>query len=98
MRPDVVVHCAALTDTGRCEREPALAHAVNVEGTGNVAKGAARAGAMLFAVSTNEVFDGAKGAPYIEDDQTRAVNAYGSSSCGRRGCTATAATTSSRRC
>jgi dTDP-4-dehydrorhamnose reductase len=78
-RPQAVVHCAALTDTTRCERDPQLAHAVNVTGTGNVAKAAARTGAVLIAVSTNEVFDGTKGAPYVESDATHAANAYGAS-------------------
>jgi dTDP-4-dehydrorhamnose reductase len=78
-RPDAVVHCAALTDTARCEREPEAAEAVNAAGAGHVAKAAAETGAMLFAISTNEVFDGAKGAPYVETDEARAVNAYGAS-------------------
>jgi len=78
-RPDAVVHCAALTDTARCEREPEAAYAVNEEGTAHVAKAAARAGAMLVAVSTNEVFDGSKGAPYVEEDAPHAINAYGAS-------------------
>ncbi|MEX2227525.1 MAG: dTDP-4-dehydrorhamnose reductase [Dehalococcoidia bacterium] len=78
-RPDAVVHCAALTDTTRCEREPALARAINCAGTENVAAASARTGAMLIAVSTNEVFDGAKREPYLESDRTGAVNAYGAS-------------------
>lgn len=78
-KPDVVVHAAALTDTARCEREPAAARAANAIGTENVAGACARAGARLVAVSTNEVFDGEKRTPYLEDDDARAVNAYGAS-------------------
>lgn len=78
-RPEAVVHGAALTDTARCEREPQAAEAVNAAGTEHVARAAAQDGAMLFAISTNEVFDGAKAAPYLETDETRAVNAYGAS-------------------
>ncbi len=77
--PTVVVHCAALTDTARCEREPDAADAVNAHGTENVARACAAMGARLVAISTNEVFDGEKGAPYIEDDEPAAVNAYGRS-------------------
>ena len=32
-RPDVVIHCAAMSDTGRCQREPELSWAWNVEGS-----------------------------------------------------------------
>ena len=78
-RPEAVVHCAALTDTARCEREPEAAEGVNAAGTEHVAAAAARHNATLFAISTNEVFDGAKGAPYVETDATGAVNAYGAS-------------------
>jgi len=44
-----------------------------------VALACRRVGAALLYVSTNEVFDGAKGEPYLETDQPRAINAYGSS-------------------
>ncbi|HYM15194.1 MAG TPA: dTDP-4-dehydrorhamnose reductase [Dehalococcoidia bacterium] len=76
-RPDVVLHCAALTDTARCEREPDLAMAVNGYGADKVARACARAGARLVAVSTNEVFDGDARTPYTEDAPTRPLNAYG---------------------
>jgi dTDP-4-dehydrorhamnose reductase len=78
-RPEAIVHCAALTDTARCEREPGTAEAVNAAGPEHVAKAASRHDAMLFAISTNEVFDGGKSAPYIETDAPEAVNAYGAS-------------------
>lgn len=76
-RPDVAVHAAALTDTTRCEREPDLAHAVNALGARNVAEACREAGAAIAYVSTNEVFDGAKGAPYVESDAPHPINAYG---------------------
>ena len=78
-RPDVVVHTAALTDTTRCESDPAAAEAVNALGARNVARACAAAGAMLIAVSTNEVFDGAQATPYAEDAAPNPVNAYGHS-------------------
>ncbi len=77
--PDVVIHCAALTDTTRCERDPERAMAVNAQGTDKVARACARAGARLVAVSTNEVFDGEARAPYAEDAPPHAINAYGAS-------------------
>ena len=74
--PSVVIHAAALTDTACCEREPAMARAVNGIGAEHVAKACRRAGARLFAISTNEVFDGAKISPYLESDATGPLNAY----------------------
>ena len=79
MRPEVVIHAAALTDTRRCEEDPDLAHQVNVLGTGNVALACREAGAAIVYVSTNEVFDGLKGEPYLESDEPNPVNAYGRS-------------------
>ncbi|HXK33712.1 MAG TPA: dTDP-4-dehydrorhamnose reductase [Dehalococcoidia bacterium] len=78
-RPDIIIHAAALTDTNRCEREPDAADAVNARGTERVARACAAAGARMIAVSTNEVYDGAKRTPYTEDDATAPLNAYGRS-------------------
>lgn len=77
--PALVVHAAALTDTGRCEREPDAAYAVNGEGAQHVAAACAGAGAAMVYVSTNEVFDGTKTEPYAENDEPWPVNAYGRS-------------------
>jgi len=78
-RPDVVVHAAALTDTRLCEDDPELAHRVNGLGTRNVAIACRDAGAALVYVTTNEVFDGLKGEPYVESDEPNPINAYGRS-------------------
>jgi len=78
-RPDIVIHAAALTDTRLCEDDPDLAHRVNGLGTRNVALACRDAGAALLYVSTNEVFDGLKGEPYVESDASNPVNAYGRS-------------------
>jgi dTDP-4-dehydrorhamnose reductase len=76
---DAVIHCAALTDTARCEREPEIADAVNGLGTEHVARACLETGARLVAVSTNEVFDGEAASPYREDAEPHPVNAYGRS-------------------
>jgi dTDP-4-dehydrorhamnose reductase len=78
-RPDVVIHAAAWTDTANCERDPERAMLVNATGARNVAVTSRKAGATMLHVSTNEVFDGEKGAPYDEDDTPQAINAYGRS-------------------
>lgn len=79
VRPDIVVSAAAFTAVGRAESEPALAFAVNADGAGHVAEGAARAGAALIHISTDYVFSGTKGAPYAETDLPGPLNAYGRS-------------------
>ena len=77
-RPQAIIHTAAMTDVDRCEREPELAWAVNVDGTGHVAEAARAAGAHLVFVSTDYVFSGEAG-PYSETDATDPRSVYGKS-------------------
>ncbi len=79
LRPDLVIHAAAWTDTAGCERDPALANAVNCRGSGLVAKACRDVGAAMLYVSSNEIFDGNKGSPYIEGDEPNPINEYGRS-------------------
>lgn len=79
IRPRIVIHAAAWTDTAACEREPELAIERNGEAAGIVAAACSRANAAMVYVSSNEVFGGDKGAPYDEDDEPNPVNAYGRS-------------------
>lgn len=72
-----VLHCAALTDTARCERERDVASAVNTFGAGYVADAARAHSARMLHISTNEVFDGAASEPYAENAATNAINVYG---------------------
>jgi dTDP-4-dehydrorhamnose reductase len=78
-RPELIIHCAALTDVDGAARAPALAYRVNGMGTQHVALAAARVGAALAYFSTNEVFDGTKAEPYWEFDLPHAINPYGQS-------------------
>jgi dTDP-4-dehydrorhamnose reductase len=78
-RPEVIFHCAAMTDVDGAARDPELAYRINGQGTQNVALAAARAKAALVFISTNEVFDGTKSAPYFEFDAPHPVNPYGQS-------------------
>lgn len=75
--PDVIIHAGAYTDVDGAEREPDRAKAVNVTGTEQVAKAAARTGARLIYMSTDYVFDGAKRTPYEETDSPHPLNQYG---------------------
>ena len=76
--PDVVIHCAALTDVDRCESDPGLAFRVNRDGTGHIARACNECGARMVNLSTDHVFDGVSG-PYEENDHPNPVNVYGRS-------------------
>jgi dTDP-4-dehydrorhamnose reductase len=76
-RPDAVINCAAWTDVDGAEESEEAALAVNGEGAANVASAAAAHGASVLYVSSDYVFDGAKGSPYVETDQTAPLSAYG---------------------
>ena len=77
VRPDLVVHSAAIPDLDICEADPALALRVNYQGTRNVADAARLVGAGLVHISTDAVFDGSKGMPYVETDPTAPITTYG---------------------
>jgi dTDP-4-dehydrorhamnose reductase len=75
--PDLIVNAAGYTAVDRAETEPNDAFAVNAAGAGDLAIAARAAGAALIQVSTDYVFDGAKGEPYLEADAAAPINAYG---------------------
>jgi len=77
--PSLVVNAQALSDVDRCEREPKEAEAQNVRAVANLAAALAGQPAVLVHVSTDYVFDGTKGSPYVESDTVSPVNVYGRS-------------------
>jgi dTDP-4-dehydrorhamnose reductase len=77
--PDVVINAAAYTAVDQAEREPDAAHAINAVAVSVLAEEAKRAGALLIHYSTDYVFDGTKGAPYVEEDVPNPLNEYGRS-------------------
>ncbi len=82
IKPDVVIHAAAMTDPEACERDRGAAQRVNVVGAWNVARAVARAGAEMVYLSTSYVFAGDKLGPYREYDEPGPINAYGVSKLG----------------
>ena len=76
-KPEVVVNCAAYTNVDAAEDDLEGASRVNVDGARFVALGAAEVGAAIVFPSTDYVFDGAKGEPYVESDRTRPLSVYG---------------------
>lgn len=84
---DVVVNLAAYTAVDRAESERDQCFAINADGVAHLAAGAARGWYHLVTVSTDYVFDGSKGAAYVEDDDTGPLNVYGASKlAGERAC------------
>ena len=79
MRPELIIHCAAMTDVDGCARDPDTAFKINAFGTQNVAHACLQTNAEMVYISTNEVFDGRAGTPYREEDHPSPINAYGSS-------------------
>jgi dTDP-4-dehydrorhamnose reductase len=76
-RPDVVVNAAAFTAVDRAEAEPKACFAVNRDGAGHVAAACDAMDVPLVHLSTDYVFNGRKGAPYVESDPLDPLNAYG---------------------
>ncbi len=79
LRPRLIVNAAAYTDVDGCEANVEQAMAVNGEGVGLLALTAREIGAKLVQVSTDYVFDGNKGEPYLEDDAIGPLSIYGES-------------------
>jgi dTDP-4-dehydrorhamnose reductase len=77
MHPVIVVNTAAFHRVEKCEAEPALAFAINGLEARNLAQVTHETGATLLHVSTDYVFDGAKGSPYVEEDAPSPLDVYG---------------------
>jgi dTDP-4-dehydrorhamnose reductase len=75
IKPDWVIHCAALANVDACEEQPELAHRLNAELPGQLATETARRGIRLVHLSTDAVFDGARG-DYKESDPTHPLSLY----------------------
>lgn len=76
IKPDVIVHAAALTDVDKCEENPALAKLLNVDVTKEFAVQSNKVSSLLVYVSTDYVFDGERG-NYKEEDKPNPINVYG---------------------
>jgi dTDP-4-dehydrorhamnose reductase len=70
---DFVLHAGAWTDVDGAESDPNGAFASNVVGTRNVVS----SGVPVVYYSTDYVFDGTKGSPYVESDEPNPLSAYG---------------------
>lgn len=78
IRPDYVLHTAAIADTGKCESNPELSYNINVKGTENVAKGCSRTGTKLIYLSSEQIYNGnVEAGPYSEDTIPKPDTVYG---------------------
>jgi dTDP-4-dehydrorhamnose reductase len=77
-KPDVIVNCAANVNLDFLENNKELAFAVNSLGAKNVARVAERERIRLIHISTDGIFDGARGM-YVESDLPNPINVYGKS-------------------
>jgi dTDP-4-dehydrorhamnose reductase len=78
VRPEVVIHTAAMTNVDACELDPTACRLQNVTATENLVRAAERHNAHFIHLSTDFIFDGLNG-PYSEDDAAAPLSIYGQS-------------------
>jgi dTDP-4-dehydrorhamnose reductase len=76
IKPDAVIHTAALSQPNYCQNNPEESHAINVIASANIAGLCAEYSIPCAFTSTDLVFDG-KNAPYKEEDAVNPVSLYG---------------------
>lgn len=81
LSPEVIIHCAAITDVEYCETHYDEAWRVNAEATGTLARTAREWGAKFIYISTEAVYEGTRG-NYSEENNPCPVNAYARSKLG----------------
>ena len=77
IRPDIIINAAAKCGVEACAAEPPQAFQINAAVPVELAHFASRSGAALYHISSDYVFDGTKGSPYVETDGPSPVNFYG---------------------
>jgi dTDP-4-dehydrorhamnose reductase len=77
--PSLVINAAAYTNVDAAENDVAAAYRANYDGPRELARCCAAASIPLIHISTDYVFDGRKGAPYVESDATAPQGVYGAS-------------------
>lgn len=79
LKPNLIVNASAYTAVDRAETEQETAMKINALAPGVMAEWARNSGAALIHYSTDYVFDGGKGSPYVESDPANPLNMYGKS-------------------
>ena len=78
VKPDAVIHTAALANLEACEEQPETARLLNAELPGELADACARRGIRMMHISTDAVFDGTKDGVYTEEDTPNPQGVYAS--------------------
>ncbi len=76
VKPEVVVHCAALVNVDLCEKKPELAYALHVGVAEYLAQVVSGWNGIVVYISTDSVFDGRKPGAYVEADPVNPLNVY----------------------
>jgi len=76
VKPDLVVHCAAIVNVDFCEENPELATLLHVETTRAMSYYLEKNKGRLIYISTDSVFDGRKSNSYSESDSVNPLNVY----------------------
>lgn len=77
LKPELILHPAAMTNVDACELDPEKARRDNVDAVVNLAHASRINGSRLVNFSTDYVFDGQKSSPYTENDRPHPINVYG---------------------
>jgi dTDP-4-dehydrorhamnose reductase len=75
--PDAIINLAAITDVDGCEDNVGLAQRINGEAPGFIAELCNKYNIKLVHLSTDYIFNGRKGSPYIEEDTPDPQSTYG---------------------
>lgn len=76
VKPEAVIHCAALADMEACEKDPAGSQELNAKLPGRLAGACRELGVQLLHISTDGVFDGTKDGIYTETDEPKPQGVY----------------------
>ncbi|MGH4118733.1 SDR family oxidoreductase [Clostridium sp.] len=82
LKPDAVIHTAAITNKHFCEYHESLAYSVNTLGTLNIAKCCNALNIPLIYLSSTDVYGDTKTLPHVETDDCNPLNAYSKSKLG----------------
>ena len=78
IKPDVIIHAAAMTAVDLCETEKEICWKTNVSATDHIVYAASKIGSRVVFISTDYIFDGKNG-PYDEEDVPNPICYYGKS-------------------
>ena len=77
-QPEAVIHTAAISDTGLCQRQPQWSETVNVDGCVHLARACLESGAKLVLCSSDQVYSGSSlSGPHAEEEPVTPNNIYG---------------------